>query len=58
MVLAYKVKASLTQMCTLFYSILTEASDQNEPRDQYACCACGGATYDITFIGKSSFLGF
>lgn len=30
------------------------APDQNEPRDQYACCACGGATYDITFIGKWS----
>ena len=40
----------------LFYSILAGAPDQNEPHDQYACCACGGATYDITFMGKRSFL--
>lgn len=32
-----------------------EALDQLEDdlqSDKYACCACGGATYDITFIGK------
>ncbi|KAJ7379198.1 hypothetical protein OS493_017702 [Desmophyllum pertusum] len=29
------------------------ASEQDEQEnDKYTCCACGGATYDITFTGK------
>ena len=28
-----------------------KVADQQED-DKYTCCACGGATYDITFTGK------
>ena len=34
------------------YDILFTEKDGKESDDRFTCCACGGATYDITFTGN------